>query len=290
MVMRTGGIGNFQLPRGGRRNTPQQKGYRNVRHIGGRLTQTESAGQCLAAGPILQGESLVTTDLFGYFVTDSDIQPDSAVPYEFVFFAVHGLDMSGSQKYAATSTLDGAITSVYEQNSNVGPWEFNVGASVSNDQPQFGASLGLDNQVELIWNRSGALTNLANAAAYNGATVTNYRHAGDSFRKVLKKNLYFPEGGYWLMGVYKPNADAETGEFGIEDWYPTMEDLSNVVLASPDDFGGLAAVEQRFTELLYGGDKYIEADTWKEDDFRSEIFAQLRFKTPFPQWGAEARS
>ena len=265
--------------REGRRKLPQS-GWRSVRHIGGRLCE-DSTARALVAIPTLPNETLSRLNLQFFAATDSDIQVDSPQSYEahLVWTPFNWMGPAGSTTITS-STMDNVITNAITQGT-IPP--YGADANPGGDEPEvvYGSE-----GVEFIWNDDRILASSSGPGmAYNGVSVTKENHAIDRWSYSMKKRRYFEQPGIIIFGVYVHATPAQT-DFGVAEM-----DASAITPATFNDifvtrdFSSLSAQEQKIYEVVYGGDTYIEADTWKDQNIRSHVKAQALFKTPYPHQG-----
>lgn len=256
----------------------KQRGRRVVRHMGGRLIAAASP-TCMVAIPTLPGESLERMSIQTYSAADSNVQPDSAEAMDWVAVWYPWDFISSITGASITSAgLDSMISKVLSPLSPFGG-EPNPGG----EDPTSPASIF--GPFEAFWSRTALLA--ATLWAGVGDIVGSDARPTAKFQETFNKNLYWTTPGLVLVGCELLPTDAQT-DFGAAEIDTGLTDAQYEHIATVEndnDFSLLNAQEKQAYELLYGGDTYIEADTWKDDDVRAHIMVQAQIRTPYPERG-----
>lgn len=279
MVSQQRGIRDYRYVRRSQNKPPKQRGIRTTQHMFGRLISVTSAGVALAAFPLMPGESLRQVNWNFYACTDAGgTQPDSAIPYTLAMVYETCNWFETNSPYGSAAAVNGVLTRALEQ-ANTGPFEWDPNPGENDASPQG----PYDNQ-EVLFVQHRMLTPIGQPAFYEVAEVFTQgdaRHV-DKFTGSFKRNIYSRNGGVVVFGVYMPDVTAQT-TFGVNDHDLTANTFQEVVESDSLSFDEMAA--PKAYEMLYGGDRYIEADTLKDDDWRAQGQLQALVATPWPRVG-----
>lgn len=282
---------NYDIGNSQGRTRIKQSGERTVRHVGGRLVGVGS--KALVVTPVFPGESLRSMQLDCYASSDSNVQPDSPMqiewlalfqPFDFIS-NITAASLSNSSYDAFVGQLIGGAGT----NQQYGGDPDNKTGREAFEAPQ----LGMRTQ-ELLWQREDVMTVRGQMTShFNVGEVLNSHPQSGPFTAKIGKNFYFPYAGMVIVGVNRYDLSAETNfAFNLFEAGFDEENWAKVLGANRADYSGLSSVEQQAIEFVYGGDTFIEADTWKTDDVRAHVLAQFRFGTPYPEGdyvGAETK-
>lgn len=272
------GVRDFRLTRKGASKPPRQRGTRTSQHLFGRLHDTPSAGLALAAFPLMPGESLRAMNWNVWACTDDGgTQPDSAIPYSLLIVYESCNWFETNSPYGSASAVNGVLTRAAEQ-ANTGPFEWDPNPSATDASVQG----PYDNQ-EILFVQHRMLTAMGQPTYYEVAEVlaTGDCRPSDKYIGKYEKNIYSRDGGIVVFGIYSPDCTAQTS-FGVADFDLTANTFQEIVEAESTEFDELAA--PKAYEMMYGGDRYIEADTLKNDDFRIQGQLQALISTPWPRY------
>ncbi len=262
------------------RSAPQstalkQSGRRVVRHKAGRLAGSGETNLCLIAMPTLPGESLEKMTIQAYACADANVQPDSPIHVDWIS-VWYPWDFLSSITGASLDTagLNSMISKASDAYVDPNP----SGEDPTEVDTAFGA-------MEVLWTRETLL--YAKLFAGISDILGSDARPADRFTETLKRKLYWEAPGILLIGIKKMHVAAQT-DFGVAeiDTGLTGPGWSQILSRDMgDEFAELSAQEAKAFELVYGGDTYIEADTWKEDAVRVYALAQAVFRTPYPEPG-----
>ncbi len=273
---------NYDLSAGGSRTRIRQIGERTARHVAGRVAGMGS--KALVVAPVLGGESLIAHHVWAGAATDSHVQVDSPLQVEWIMMyqpfdflsQVTGLTIGNT-------TFDGWLDRITGGRGT--NQEYGASPEVEAEDDTFeGPQLGL-RASELLWSKETVLfSNQVAIRSDLAGLEIQQNHPQTRFEKSVGKNYFFPFPGFIIFGVkrYQMNAETNFGALNF-DTDLSMLQWSEVFSAGVADWPSLNSTERAALATFYGGDTFIEADTWKEDDIRAHVLAQFRFATPFPE-------
>lgn len=242
-----------------------------------------SVVRALVAIPTFQGESLEKLTIQGYACSDSNVQPDSPIhmdwamgwfPFDFVS-SVTGASLT-------TGNLESYAAQMFAPSGTGEP-------NPSGEDPV--SPFQIFGQWESMWSRESLLYSKLHTQSETATVIQKSSHVNDRFTETFKKRLFWQTSGFILIGVEMPDVAAQT-DFGVAEidtglnadiWWDIFRS------EAPTEFAELSADQRQAYELIYGGDTFIEADTWKSDAVRAYALVQAVFKTPYPEPGKEFR-
>ncbi len=256
----------------------KQSGRRVVRHKGGRLL-TGSDTKCLVALPTLPGESMEKLTIQGYACSDGIVQPDSAIHLDWVM-AWYPWDFMSSITGASIDNT-GLDSMVFKALGKSATDPNIVGEEVSRVDLAYSGIESIWTRESLVWAKNNVVR-----SDVAGLQVTE-SHVADRWTETIRRKLFWQQPGIIIIGAEVRPTGAQT-DFGVAeiDTGLTGANWSQILTRDMgDEFVELSPQESKAYSLVYGGDTFIEADTWKEDALRCYALVQAQFRTPYPEPG-----
>lgn len=260
----------------------RQSGYRYPKHIGARV-QGNNEITVLAAVPLFAGESLVRQELDFHWVSQADEAADQlhhvvfgvlATPFEWASDTITN-NLSAGVLDIMAEGLHGSTSGTYDWAPDPNP-----GAD-SNWQGKVDAGIGGS---EMIYEWAGwakAKQFALDDTLIGGDQMINRTEA--SHKKVISKNHFYPVDMVVMYYAARTNIAAQT-DFGVAEIDATAEEMDLFNALERGLSGGQAGTdpEDKMIELIYGGDKYIEADTIKTTTGVGYFSGSFTIATPWP--------
>ena len=230
-------------------------GARRPTHVGTRVfTEGEEDYKLLAAFPIFKGETVERIAIEGMTVAKDDGENLDQPPIFGYVGTYVPMDVGGTAIGAAY--LDG-LGERYES-SGAGEYiggEPNPGGNRTWGESQFGYS------GQTVFRRYTFGDPIPTGRdALNNAEGRYYDH----FKTVIKRQFVASTTYLWMFWARSPRLDAQT-DFGVTEMDNSAS--ANDIMSAYSEgrrVGGLTGQSAKTAELLYGGDNYIEADSFKE--------------------------
>lgn len=230
-------------------------------HVGTRLINAGSETVALlAAVPVFGGE-IVERIALDYFAITKDDETNLDQPPIFSCYGVYVPYQFGSQDALSTGDLETVFREAY---TSAGGTEYLGG------EPNPGGNLDpLQGDVGFGMNRSWFRRNVIGRPIPTGRDALNNADARffDEFRTVVNRDIMVETEGLLLFGSRLYRLDAQT-DFGVADIDSTVTRQA-LQLSYTEPLEQTGVDELKIAELLYGGDNYIEADSFKETGRRS---------------------
>lgn len=233
----------------------------------------EEGAKALVAIPVFRGEVIERIALDGFAVTrtaETNVdQPPvfswvgGFMPYPFGTNAVGGPQLT-------TALIDGWLQTL--QAPGAGSY-LGAEANPGGDAGFLGAG---DSYAQINFRR--AVIGDPMPVALDGLGNADARFV-DRFRTVIERELEATSHGMWVFGGRSWRMDAQT-DFGVAEIDNTAV-VGEIVSALRGESLGLAT---KAGELLWGGDNYIEADSFKETARRHYVIARPAIRVA-PQSG-----
>lgn len=232
-------------------------GARRPTHVGTR-TLTDEGSAALCAFPSFRGEVIerIALDVACY-TTDDNTNFDQPPIISWV-----GIHVPWNYQHGGIGTgdIDGQITDMFGAHTDYLGGEPNPSGNIPWGGEKFG-------QVGSVWFKRNVIGNPV-PVGKDAVDNADARFI-DRFRTVVKRPFEVQADTLSIFASRVYRLDAQT-DFGVAeiDVSATMQDMANAYRRL--GIGqGLSTQALKAHELLYGGDNYIEADSFKETDRRS---------------------
>lgn len=237
-----------------------QNAFRRPIHVGTRsFADNEEGAKCIAAFPVFKGETLerVAIDALGITRTD---ETNADQPPIFSWIAGFYPVVFGQQIWVNNinnGTLDEFIMVLDTQTSAGGAY-LGGEPNPSGDTEFMGADFIGD--LSILFRRN--VIGDPMVVGKDGLDNTDARFI-DRFRTVIKKKFVARESGMFVFGCRSYRLDAQT-DFGVAEIDASAVPAGGISAIYDDPAGAQAIARPKIPELLFGGDNYIEADSFKE--------------------------
>lgn len=254
-----------------------QKGTRVVNHVGGRELASPPDETLMAVIPTLPHETVRDLRMMWAGITDDEEQPDSIMEVDTVVFWAPR-DWMHEAVSSSSSALETELAELYRDAGTV--YDPNPGANVVPEL--FGTATGVEflyQKREFCW----PLTTYRYQNGFTGGAETTIARAFHGFRRnvELAKRRRFEVPGLLCFMAFRDLHTAQT-DFGVLDADNLANDVWNEFFGGVD-YDEIGAPGQQLQEMLYRGDTYIEADTWKDTSVRCYLDVTATIGTPWPR-------
>lgn len=272
-------VGNYGRFQNRSTRRPKITGERVVQHIGGREQAAAGTFRVQAVIPMLAGETLRQMNLWGFGITDDEEQPDSIMSTEWGVIRLPW-DWLGTQFAASTSGVEGVLSEHWRQGTQ--QYDPNPGGT----SPRANELFGWQSAAKVLYQKyhfAYPMTTYRYQTDFGVGTEATVARAFHGFRfsATVKDIRALDEPSIVAVVVLRDPHTAQT-DLGILDVDALAPENYEEVLTGAD-FDELDATEQKLHELLYAGDTYIEADTWKDTSIRTYVHLTARIGTPYPR-------
>jgi len=248
-------------------NSASNKTVRRPEHLGTRLvgpTGTQG-GAALIAAPLLPGERINSMRLDAIALAKDEDSNFDQPPLLSWFGVIVPFPFAGSEEFGV-SDLDDIINKLDESESgnvHVGGEE----ALSGTNEEDYTGSMGLEQPYMFLFRRRIGRPVAVGKDSLDNTDARFY----DEFHTRWRRRIYIPTSAILLIGAKNYDMSANT-TFGISQ-FDASTTPNNLLDAYSESAGGGNAAN--LSEVLFGGDNYIEADSFKDDDVRYYAHLQL---------------